>query len=276
MSSTVGLLISAISRVRGIHQGLLAGLVLVATPIFLFNGSCQIADVPLAYFILAAMVLFMAHDRQGTPRSAYLALAGLACACAAWTKNEGILFLVCSVTIRFGMLVWSKGFRAWLSEAGAFLLGAAPILMALIYFKLSIAPANDLVSTWSIAGASEKLADPGRLRKVGVEYFNVLTLLKTHILNIPLVLTAYLLLVGWSIEKTERRDLAFGIILLTSILVGEFVVYLLTPHDISWHVKYSVARLWLQLYPAGLYLYFLIVRSPEISEASPAPRTAAS
>ncbi len=268
MASTVGLLISALSRARGIHQGLLAGLVLVATPIFLFNGSCQIADVPLAYFILATLILFLAHDREGNPRSTYLVLAGLACACAAWTKNEGILFFASCLTIRFGMLVWSKGFRAGLVEAGYFLLGAAPILLALIYFKTSIAPANDLVSTWSIAGASEKLADTGRLRRAGVEYFNVLALLKTHILNIPLALTAYLLLVGWNIEKAERPTLAFGAILLASMLAGELVVYLLTPHDISWHVRYSVARLWLQLYPAGLYLYFLIVRSPETSSAS--------
>ncbi len=275
-ASTVGVLIAALKRERGIHQGLIAGLVLVATPFFVIHGTSQYADIPLGFFILSTVVLFSIYDREASPRSEYLALAGLAGACAAWMKNEGLLFFIACLAFRFGMVVSSRGIRAWFREIGVFLLGASPILAALAYFKVGIAPANDLVRSWSVASVAGRLANPERFRQVGGGYLKTLALLKNHVLNIPLVLTVYLLLAGWQVEKKDRRGLVFIVALFISMLVAELIVYLLSPHDIAWHIEFSLSRLWLQLYPTGLYFYFLVVRSPEISGSSLPSRTAVS
>src|SRR5262249_35867086 len=90
--STVLLLGSSLSALRDRSQGLLAATVLAASPFFLFHGTAQYADVIVAFFFLATLVLLAMHERENDSR--LLFLAGLAAGFAAWSKNEGVVFLV--------------------------------------------------------------------------------------------------------------------------------------------------------------------------------------
>jgi hypothetical protein len=54
--ATVGLIFSSIAVLRSKSQGLLAGLILLATPFFVTNGATQYADIPLGFFFLATVV----------------------------------------------------------------------------------------------------------------------------------------------------------------------------------------------------------------------------
>jgi hypothetical protein len=42
------------------------------------------------------------------------------------------------------------------------------------------------------------------------------------------------------------------------------VVYLITPHDLEWHIMTSLNRLLLQLWPAIIFIIFIAARTPEM------------
>jgi hypothetical protein len=46
-------------------------------------------------------------------------------------------------------------------------------------------------------------------------------------------------------------------------LAGYFAVYLITPYDIYWHLRFSLTRLFLQLWPSMIFLFFLAVELPQ-------------
>jgi len=57
-SATVILMVFSVSKLQSKNQGLIAGMVLLGTPFFIYNGSSLIADVPVGFYILATVVLY--------------------------------------------------------------------------------------------------------------------------------------------------------------------------------------------------------------------------
>ncbi len=80
----LAMLIGGVSAWRSPGLGLLAGLVLLGSPMFLNEVIAEYADVPLACYFAGA-TLFVVLDRP--------ILAGLLAGFAAWTKDEGLLYL---------------------------------------------------------------------------------------------------------------------------------------------------------------------------------------
>ncbi|TSA48300.1 MAG: phospholipid carrier-dependent glycosyltransferase, partial [Deltaproteobacteria bacterium] len=90
---TLGLLLCALAFLRSRIQGCLAAMILLGTPLFIVMGASQFADVPLAFFILATLVLLFLPARSPENHFGAPVLAGIAAGLCAWTKNEGLLFL---------------------------------------------------------------------------------------------------------------------------------------------------------------------------------------
>ncbi len=158
-----GLLTAGVVRLRGSNQGWLAGLSLLGTVLYLVRGASLYADVPLSFFILAALVLLALYDAGQRPSPGLLVLAGLSAALAAWTKNEGAMFLAIVLTVRT-LLAWRRdGGRAALGQAGALLAGAAPVIVVVVLFQISIAAENDLVAGQSWQTLLPRLTDPSRI-----------------------------------------------------------------------------------------------------------------
>jgi hypothetical protein len=59
-------------------------------------------------------------------------------------------------------------------------------------------------------------------------------------------------------EKETIRAYAAALIL---TLAGYFFIYLITPRDIYWHLRFSLNRLFLQLWPSAIFLFFVAVGS---------------
>ena len=76
--------VGGVARMRSEALGIVYGLILASTPALVHETTAQYADVPVACYFLGA-VLFTAI---GQP-----VLAGLFAGFAAWTKDEGLLFL---------------------------------------------------------------------------------------------------------------------------------------------------------------------------------------
>jgi hypothetical protein len=256
--ATAGLLAGSIAKLRGGATGLLAGVVLLSSDYFLRHGAYQYADTPLAFFILATIVLTIFHLRDpGKPR-APIALAGLCASCAAWTKNEGIVFLVCWIVSQGIAIVLpaARGRGTWSLLAAA--AGLAPITAIVIYFKMALAPANDLTANLTGSMIRDYLSDPQRyvvvLRYFGKAFFDFGK-------GVLPVMAIYWLLAGRARSPDERRGLGCCVAALGLMFACDFFVYVVTPHDLPWHLKTSADRLLLQLLPSAMFVVFVSTRS---------------
>ena len=166
---TLGLLLCALMFLRRRIQGYLAAMILLGTPLFIMMGASQLADVPLAFFMLTTLVLLFLPARSPGNRSGALVLSGIAAGLCAWTKNEGLLFL----------------------------------------------------------------------------------------------LIVYLLLAGARIDDRDRTGLVRTAAVLLLTPAGYFFVYVLTPLDLGYHLATSLNRLFLQLWPSVIFLFFMVAGAPE-------------
>lgn len=268
-SGTAGLLYSSLSFLRGREQAMLGTLILISTPFFIAHGAHQYADVPLAFFFLATCVLFCLHDvARSNGDWRLLRLAGMMAALAVWTKNEGGLFFAATMLSRAAM-TWRTGdWRAVWREAKSFFWGALPILLVVIYFKFRFAPPNDLIIAQNAETTAAKLSDASRyltvLRAYGVATINFGHEWYRYFSIGP----ALLLAIHWAcfgIEPKAHARASFVFSLLGLMLIGYLLIYVTTYFDLVWHLKSSLSRLLLQLYPSALFAYFMIARGTESS-----------
>ena len=278
--STVMLSVSSLAQLRGRNAAMLSGLALLGTPFFVEQGTAQYADVPLSFFILASIVLLHlgSGDQKdaGDMRRPWL-LAGVSAGFAAWTKNEGLLFLASALLaylLLFARRKRPESTRNNLDERRwelflSLIVGTIPILAVILWFKHSIGTSGDLFS--SPAVMFQKLATPSRyaaiLRWYGKEF---LRFGEWWPLPQTVLLVIFYFLVrqkGVAYDGSLRSSRAALIL----TFAGYFVIYLITPRDLHWHLRFSLNRLFLQLWPATLFLFFLSVgrQSPAPSQNEP-------
>jgi len=259
--STVGLLYSALFILRGREQAMLAAIALLSTPTFIAQGTWQYADVPLSFFFLATVALLCLHDdgsREGAAQRfrGLLVLAGLAAGLGAWTKNEGVLFLAAIIVGR----QWTAGRNLGKSTTlagytGALLAGIAPTFVLVAYFKHFVAPAGDLFS--NPATMLHRVMEPARYWAI-IQWF-----VKEFFRFGGWVIPGTVLMVGlyFAAGKDDRRTRETGfrtsVVALALTMAGYLAVYLITPYDIYWHLRSSLPRLFLQLWPSAVFLFFL-------------------
>jgi hypothetical protein len=263
-TGTVGLLVSCLALVRSLSAGLLAGLVLLTGAVYLQQPMAQFADVPLAFYYLAALALICrAWLGQEPGRNALLALAGAAAASAAWTKNEGLVFLAvfCGCC---ALAEWRfSGGKKAIPRVLWLMVGALPGLILVGWLKLFLAPVADPFLSHPVQRVSQGFAHFHRVWWV-VRQIYKWTLEFGSVVSHPLVVLA-VLIVALRIAVPRRNagavwtmagtlTLVFGAYCVVS--VGTF-----TPFD----------RFFSQLWPAFLLLTFMLLRP--IEEIIPAPVT---
>jgi len=261
--ATLLLLVSSVSVLRSRTQGYLAGLVLLSVFLFTSTGVSEYADTPLGYFLLAVLVLFSLHDTEVIGNPGLVLLAGLMAGFAAWTKNEGLLFVVSIVAARFAVTVPSKGLRTYLRQMICFSIGLAPILLILIYFKLRLAPPNELIASQDLQSMVQKVLDPARYLLVFKALISQLTGVRKWYTHPAYLLLVYPFFVGVRTGIRDGAGLVTSAVVLGLISIGYLFVYVTTPHDLEWHLTFSLSRLLIQLWPGFVFLYFLAVRTPE-------------
>jgi len=259
--ATVALACSSLWLLRSKGQGLLAGLLLLATPFFIQHGTSQMADVPLSFFLLAGIATLCIGDRLSPESARPFVLTGLAAGLAAWTKNEGMLFVAALILVSVAVLVRERERNGLAARGLAFAWGLLLVLPLALYVKRHFAP-RDLMLVWN----GERLHDIIEWRR----YWQILKAFGFACLsfgNWPLQVTPllvfYALLLGIDPEQPRHRSsrIALGAVGLT--LAGYAFVYVTTPQDLAWHLRTSLQRVLLQLWPSTVFLFFLFLRTPE-------------
>ncbi len=263
--AVIGLTVAAVVILRDRTQGWLAGLALLGTIPFLFLGIAQHADVPLGFYFLATIVLLSLQEESGVSRPGVLILAGLAAGLAAWTKNEGLLFLVAIFPAHFLVTVLRSGWKRYFTDIRYLVIGLLPILLIIGYFKLKFAPTNYLFAGQGLAQTLEKLINPSRYLQVGKDFILSFLLFKEQKYDIPItiVLIVYPFFLGIDLSPKNRSIITTALLACGLMIAGYFFVYILTPADLSWQLLTSLSRLFLHLWPLAIFVYFLTVRSPE-------------
>lgn len=264
-----GTLIAALGMLRGKAQAWLGGALLLGTVAFVEIGAMQYSDVPLSFFILATLVLLCLQDRY--PQDArFTILAGLTAGLAAWTKNEGLLFVLAIVAARAIAILRFGSKPALPRQFGALAAGLAFPLAVVALFKLRYAPPDDLIAK----GPREMLAhltDFSRWMTVAIGFGKAALGLGTFLLPIGLLLILYWYLLRFHIADSDRLPLATAGIAIAVMLLGDFAVYVLFPNDVNWQVSTSVDRILLQLWPAGVLAFFFAANAPQLAAQ---PKTA--
>jgi hypothetical protein len=270
---TAGVLFSSLSILRGRTMAILGATALLATPFFIEQGASQYADVPLGFFFLATIVLLCLHDeRRDDPSASHsrgaLVMAGIAAGFAAWTKNEGLLFLFAIIFARPMVLLLSESTResSWRSRKdwiafSVLLVAAAPSLFMIAWYKRTIGLPGDLLSdpgSWL-----QKLLAPSRYWAI-VKWYVKGFFGFGHWLLIPgtvLLIGFYFVVRG----KTRSRPIPgrASVMAVALTLAGYFAIYLITPNDIYWQLRFSLTRLFLQLWPSTIFLFFVSMRNGE-------------
>jgi hypothetical protein len=242
-----------VSSLRDSNQGMLAALALLGTYYFARTGISQYADVPLAFYILATLACFVLLDRFPRQTLPLAFLAGLFAGCAIWTKNEGLLFVSVLGVARVIQALLNRG-RPVARELAGFVLGILPLLGLVAFFKLSLAPPNDIVYANMFQSGLQKLG-------TGERYWITAVLFSKHIITfsaaMPIVLAVYLGFSGRVRHFPSREVLLPPILVFALMLIGFFFAFVLTPKDLEWHFRTACDRLILQLWPAVLMVFFL-------------------
>jgi len=262
MWSAIALASFGVARAKGRTQGILAALVLAGNMAFVHSGGVQqYADVPLAYFMLATLVPLTLHDFETNPRKGLIFLAGLCAGLAAWTKNEGALFLVALFAARGLAGVLERRWRREARELLWLFAGVLPMLTILVVQKTLLASANKMVSEQDFATTLRRIADGSRHLEI-LQAFDVTAWEVAH--GFLIVLPVVALLLGRSrLGPLRRTGYRTAWLVLAFMLAGYYCIYLVTPYDLTWHLQTSLNRLLVQLWPSGVFIFFLAIASPE-------------
>lgn len=262
---TIGLLSSSVSFFSNKIEGLIAGLVLLCTPFFMIMGDSQYADNTVGFFYLATIIL-LTFARKGVSTKPHLLIAaGVTAGLSAWSKNEGLLFILCLFTSQLTLLFF-KNYRELLTELKYILWGMLPILLLVAYFKIAIASPNQIMSAQG-TGTFLKLTDFSRYETVYKWFVVQFSTFGKWDINPWWLFLLGILFKGISIKENNYSFIPnFTWLLL--MLTGFFLVEIITPFGLMYYLSTSVHRLFFQLFPTFIFIYFLAINGKSSGQKS--------
>jgi hypothetical protein len=179
-------------------------------------------------------------------------IGGLLAGLAAWTKDEGILFLVVFLTV----IAILRHKQIWQAAAGA-IPGAA--LTAI--FKLALAPRVSIVFGGGLSALVRRAADPGRIGQVLSAFAHEFAAMGAGWYHPILPLIA--LAIALRYDRARRPDLLLTGTIPAATLLGSCIVFLITPFDLKWQLQTALGRVIVQIWPSLLLFAFAGLRTPE-------------
>jgi hypothetical protein len=173
------------------------------------------------------------------------------------------------------MIAFERGWKESLRQVVWLLAGAFPVLLILAIFKTQLALSNDLFAGLTIQQILPKLSDAHRVYEIfkayvltGLSFTQGFANIRRGIYFHPglvnvILLSVYLLLMGMRIDAKDRFNILNTAVVLLLMLAGYFVIYLISPYELNYHLMTSLNRLYMQLWPSAVFLFFMMARTPE-------------
>ena len=273
---TAGVLTSVIGVLRGKTQALVGGTLLLGAAGFISLSAAQYGDVPLSFFIVATLGLLCLQDRYPEDLR-FSALAGLMAGFAAWTRNEGSIFVIAVIVARVAVALRFRD-RTGPALAPQMIRLAAGLLAPLavvIFFKLRIGGASDVLSE-KPALILQHLADPGRwilmIQGLVVALFGM----GRFLVSIVVVLGLYSYLVRFRVEEHDRASLSVMGIALVLTIVIELVADVALVDNLRLEIATGLERSLLHVWPAGVLLFFFAAAPLQLTAAEKPSKSKAS
>jgi hypothetical protein len=251
--SSVAVLALSLTELRSRMVGIVMCLTLLGTPSYLYWSASHYADIPLSFFFLGTLALIAIHFESGRGDFRLLGLAGFLAGCAGWTKNEGILFVIAAAAALL-LPVFRYPRDAW-TRFIAFGAGAALPVLVITVFKLTSNVSNYVVAYDQ--GKFQRAFDLGRHLIIWEHVGQFLLSFGAWSVSPVIPLIAFILLTG--VRGSIFANYGWTtIVILVILCTGYYMVYLMTPVDLKWHLESSLDRLLLQLWPSVLLLAGLV------------------
>lgn len=222
---------------RGIFFSSLAMILIVTNDFFIIQGVSQLADTLLSLYFLCAIISI--NNYYNEPKM--LAISAVFIGLCMWTKNEGVILAILFTVFHAKEIFNKKGIKLYLAGI------SLPILTWLLY-KVVYAPTNDMVAGQS-ADTLSLLTDWSRYKMV---YESFAKNYKEYFRDIRYGLLIYLLLIVLRRQWPDRQ-----ILMVVCICIVYMLIYIVSPHDLEWHLFTSQNRLMHQLMPSMMYLLVL-------------------
>lgn len=274
----MGILAASVVLFRGLSSALLALLLFISATSFLQQSAWEYADIPMALFVLGAVVLLLLSvEATGRRKTSALILSGAFASFAALTKNEGIPFLLLMFALYVALQWRTAGVEAIRKTAPIWLLGALPGALLQAGFKLFLAPSGGPFAGPSISQAFGFLGEFDRYETV-VRFLIGKAILFGSGFTHPVFLLIILAVALRLNPNGKYRPYQYMIgALLCLLLLTYCGVYLTTLDEITWRLDTSLGRLYSHLWPTFVLLVFLALRVPRderTEEESPAKHPA--
>jgi hypothetical protein len=240
----------AVREEAGITAALLALAFVLTSQTLWAMAFGQAADVHVAAALLASTIGLISHLPGSRVWPVPPVLVGCSLSMLIWSKNEGLVLAAIAVAACGAMALASKAsLRPW----SGIVIGAAPGVLALLFFKQSWAPESGLDSFF-LPGWQAKLLSVDRfalpflglwerLRPGGANYGWGGTWLA--------LLVGIALIVAWEARRRTPARLAWLAVLALAVAFWT-MTYVTTPYDPAWHIASSLDRLMLQVWPLAV------------------------
>ena len=221
---------------KNVLIALLMMLWLVTDDFYIQTSLSQYADSWVALYLLCSFIALHHFHKSGNKKLLIIAAAFIAL--SAWTKNEGIMYLLIWLLIHWKLFL-QKELRKSL------IIGMMFPLIALFSFKVFLAPANDLLAM--LHNIPEQLKDtPARLALILKVFL--------RIMKEEFSLYGLGFIIGVVIAFRKKKMITNENLFLILSFAGIILVYLLTPQDLEWQLNTSLDRLLAQLAPLFVYV----------------------
>lgn len=232
-----------------------AGTVLLAPGTFLQAWTAQQADIPFAFFMIAAMVAlaYASLATDGRRLGLALAAAGLMSGLSAWTKSEGLLLLLLTA----GLAGVTAVRRGYVGAVAWWLVGALPSMLTVVWFRRRYATEGPyyLPDTPLLQTVVDRFSDTAHRARIG-------DALWTHASSwgdptlagiVPIVALAALVVACTPRGQSVRVLLVVPL----AMMGGYYGIYMATSLDASWLIATTFHRLLSQLWPSLVLFAFL-------------------
>jgi len=236
------------------RSGLLFSFLLTSIPYFSQQATNGYADVVMSfYFGGGTLYLYL---WQTTGNGLFLALSALLTACAALTKNEGLVIVGVHLLWLAGVLLSRAGTarRRKLISFGTYFCILAAVLTPWYLFKVSLGVGNDVINSEAFrAGFSWK-----SWSRMGPIAYH----LQTQVFGPKNWNLVWILLCAAVVVRRQvllRSPAVLVLCVMGLVLAAYMSVYLVTPYttapfDVRWHLRTSASRLLLHALPHAVFL----------------------